>query len=238
MERFALCERVAHRPAALERLLEGRDSLVILIGDVTLSRATLEQLCALGRRQPIAESEGARVLRSRLAVRAERRCAGGRCGCEAKHRVDVAGRLGVVREPGQIAGAARWIGERREGLTVQVDPPVGCDRFLDGEAGELVPERDACRLEREHARRQALVETVDRLPGKCFEQPELRLRRDDRDRLEEPLCGRAETRSAGEDRVPNRVRYLRSLSRVTGWLVTSSPSTIRSGWARSSPSSR
>src|SRR6266511_1898774 len=208
MERLALFERVAHHPAALERLLEGRDSLVVLIGDVTLSRATLEQLRAPGGRQSIAESEGPRVLRSRLAVRTERRRAGGRCRCEAKHGVDVAGGLGVVREPGKIPRAACWIGERREGFAVQVDPPVERDRFLDGEAGELVPERDACRLGRGHARRQALAETVDRLAGKRLEQPELTLLRDDRDRLEEPLRGRTKARGAGEDRVPHRLRYL------------------------------
>src|SRR5439155_1949344 len=127
-------------------------------------------------------------------------------------------------------------------------------------------------------RRQALVETVDFLPGECLKQPELGLRRDDGDRLEEPPGGRTEARGAGEDRVPDRVRYLlgargerlddeervagglavevvgvdgvrfgelrdrrgresTSLSRATVRPVASSPSTIRSGWARSSPSS-
>src|SRR5439155_27158234 len=104
--------------------------------------------------------------------------------------------------------AAGWLGECRECLAVQVDPPVECDRFLDGEPGELVPEREACRLRREHPRRQALVETVDFLPGEGLKQPELGLRRDDGDRLEEPPGGRTEARGAGEDRVPDRVRYL------------------------------
>src|SRR6266511_1238981 len=145
MERLALFERVAHRPAALECLLEGRDSLVVLIGDVTLSGATLEQLRALSRREPIGESKRPRILRGRLAVRTERRRAGGRCRCEANHRAPVAGRVCVMRKPGKIRDVTGWFGERREGFAVQVDPPVERNRLLDGEAGKLVPERDACR---------------------------------------------------------------------------------------------
>jgi hypothetical protein len=139
---------------------------------------------------------------------AERRRAGCRGRCEANHRVGVARRLGVVRETGQVALAAGWVRERFECSSVQLDPPVGRDRLIDREAHELVAKRDALGSRREHARRQALVETIEHLPGEPLQQPELRLGQDDRDRLEEPPRGRREARGTRKDRVPHRVRHL------------------------------
>jgi len=74
-------------------------------------------------------------------------------------------RLGVVREPGQIGRAARWVGKRRQRPAMQAHLPVGRHRLLDGEPGELVPERHARRLGDEHAGGQALVETVGGIAG-------------------------------------------------------------------------
>ena len=52
-------------------------------------------------------------------MRAERLRAGSSGRREAKHRVDVPGRLGVVREPREIA-AAGWIRERHESFAQEV----------------------------------------------------------------------------------------------------------------------
>ena len=88
---------------------------------------------------------------------------------------------------------------------MQVEPAGRRDRLLDGEAGELVPERHARRLgvsmpEARHSSSRR------RLAGERLEQPELGVRRDDRDRLEQRLRGGAEARGAGEHRFPDRVR--------------------------------
>jgi hypothetical protein len=69
-----------------------------------------------------------------------------------------------------------------------------------------VPERHARRLDDEHAGGQALVQTVGRIIGECLQEPELGLRRHDRDRFEEHGSGGAEPRGAGEHRVPDRLR--------------------------------
>ena len=141
-------------------------------------------------------------------MRTERRRAGGRRGCEAKHRLDVAGRLGVVREPGQIGSASRWVDERGERPAMQIDPSVERDRFLDGETPELVPERDGRRLGHEHARHQALLERLNRFCGERLQQPELGPRRHGCHRLKQPPRPSTEARGTGEDRVPHRVRNL------------------------------
>ena len=141
-KRVALFELVAEHAAALQRLVKGGDPFVILIGQIALPGAAFQKLRARGGPEPLAEPQRTRILRGRLAMRTER-CRplrGGRD--EAKHGVDVAGRVGMVREAGQIRAAARWLGERREGLAVQVDLPADGHRLLDGETGELMPERD------------------------------------------------------------------------------------------------
>ncbi len=104
---------MAELATVLERFLDRRGRRILLVGHIALAGAALEQLRALSRGQSISESQCPCVLRRRLAVRAERRRLGSCRGCEAKHRVDVAGRLGVVREPGQIERTDRWLGERR-----------------------------------------------------------------------------------------------------------------------------
>ena len=197
---------MAELATALERLLDRRCRRIVLVGHIALAGATLEQLRALSRGQSISESQCPCVLRRRLAVRAERRRFGTCRGCETKHRVDVAGRLGVVREPGQIERSARWVDERRECPAMQVDPCVRAKRFLNGETGELVPERHASWLGRKHAGGQALVETVDCLAGERLQEPELRLRRHDGDRLEDRPSGGAEACGACEHCFPDRLR--------------------------------
>ena len=69
----ALAELVAELPATVERLLERRDRLVVLVGEEARLRALLQQLGALGGRQPVPEPERTRILRGRFAVRAELR---------------------------------------------------------------------------------------------------------------------------------------------------------------------
>ena len=54
---------------------------------------------------------------------------------------------------------------------MQAHLAVRWHRFVDDESGELVPELHARRLEDQHAGGQALVETVDRLPGECLQEP-------------------------------------------------------------------
>ena len=146
------------------------------------------------------------MLRRRLAVRTERRRTGGAAGAKRRTAsMSPAASAWCTAEPSRGRRAGR---RAQASEPVQVDPPVGCDRFFDGAPGELVPERHTCRFGREHARRQALVETVDRRAGECLEQPELGLRRDDRHGLEELSRGRAASRRPGAGRVSHRVRSL------------------------------
>jgi hypothetical protein len=71
---------VAGSAVALECLLERVDGVVVLVGEVALERAPLEERCTFGERQRVGEAERACVLRRRLAVCSHRRrlLAGGR----------------------------------------------------------------------------------------------------------------------------------------------------------------
>jgi hypothetical protein len=123
-ERVTLLEPLAELAAALERGLDRLHRGVVLVGHVTSVGTALQQLGPRRRRQPAAEPEGARVLGGRLTVGAKRRRAGGSRWREAQDRLDVAGGLGMVGQPGRVWPAARWIGERRQRPAMQVHPSV------------------------------------------------------------------------------------------------------------------
>jgi hypothetical protein len=197
-----LAELAAVRQRVLDRLHRG----VVLVGQVAGVGASLEQLRALGHGQPVAEAEGARALRGRLAVGAEPGRAGGGRRRVAQDRAGAAGGLGMVGEPRQVERAAGWVGERRHRPAVQAGLAVRWHRLLHGEPGQLVPERHARRLGDEHAGRQALVQLAGRVAGDRLQQPGLGVRRHDRDRFQERRSRRAEPRGTGEDRVPDHVR--------------------------------
>jgi hypothetical protein len=91
---------------------------------------------------------------------------------------------------------------------VQVEVAVRRQRLLDREPRELVPERDRARGGREHSGGEALLEPVDRVAGERCEEPELGLRGDDCDGVEQRACVRAQPRRAREHRVPDRGRNL------------------------------
>ncbi len=103
----------------------------------------LQQLGTFAQRQSVTEAERTCVLRGGLAVSAQRRGVGGRGGREVENSVGVARSFGMVGEPGEVEGAARWVGERRQRPPVQADLSVEHHRLLDGEARELVAERHA-----------------------------------------------------------------------------------------------
>jgi hypothetical protein len=112
-------------------------------------------------------------------------------GRVAEHRGGVARRLRVVREPGRI-GPARV--EPVEHVAVERGTPPRRDLGLDGEPGELVPERDRATFGPRHARQHALVE---RLVG-SVDQLGLGRAGDHRQALEQVARRRAEPRGAGE----------------------------------------
>ena len=201
MQGVALFEPVAERSPASECLFERGDSFVVLIGQVALLRAALEQVRPLGRRQAIAEAKRPRVLCGSLTVcpeRAARSAAAGAKRAPPRRRRPPPRDGRAAQDPVHRPADPRAPREP----SMQLDPPVRCDRFFDDEPRELVPERDGGSLGREHARGQALLEGVERLAGERLEQPELGLLRHDRDRVEEPRRGRAEPRRRGRSTRP------------------------------------
>jgi hypothetical protein len=177
---------------------------VDLLREVALVRAALEQRRPLGRSEIVREPERPRVLRRRLSMRAERRCARRRLRREAEDGVAVACSLGMVGETGRIGRAGRRRGERLEHRPVERGPSVRRDRVLDCEARELVPERDRVGLGAQDAGGDARVELLRlRHP---LEQPELHALRHDRDGVEQGVRCRVEACDAGEDGVAHRRR--------------------------------
>ena len=204
-----LREPVADLAVALRGQVERLDRLVELIGDVALVRAALQQVAPLRERETIGVPECSRVLRGGLAVRPE----GGRPQCrgrrELEHGVDVAGRLGVMRESRQVRACACALAQSAQGVAMQPGAFVRADRALDRQSGQLVPERDSVAVHLEHARGEALVEMRDARPCEGVqEQIHLHARRNDRHRLEQAVClGRHAPRS-GQDGIDDRRRDL------------------------------
>ena len=140
------------------RVSERTDRVVRLIGEVALVRAPREKGRDLVGGQALGEAERARVLVGRLPMRRDRRGIRGRERCELEHGVPVPGRLRVVREPRQLAILPPAREERVECGAMQAARAGRWNRLLDGESGELVPERDALPHRDEHAGGDALVE--------------------------------------------------------------------------------
>jgi hypothetical protein len=139
----AFAERIRGRPAQRQSLLLRGDRRVELAGEVPLVGPVLEQRGPLRARQRVGVAQHARVLGGGFAVRPQRRGPRRRHRREAQDRRRVARDVGVMGDASRIHGAERLRGERLGGRAMQGDPPVGCQRLLDGEAGELVPEGDA-----------------------------------------------------------------------------------------------
>lgn len=123
-----------------------------------LVREPLEQLGLSLERELVGEAKRARVLIPRLSMctQVRRTRAGG--GCVAQDGVGVAGRVRMVRQPGEVRDSSGRCGERGDGTLVERSLPVRRNRFLDRQPGEIVPERDRVGLGVEHPRRQALLE--------------------------------------------------------------------------------
>ena len=145
-ERRSLAQGHAQLRPDVERLPTRRERVLVLRGHVALVRVQPQELGAFRGRQAAGEPQRARVLGGGLAVRADRRCAGSGRRRELEHRVGVARRLCVMREPREVgawppvrsssaASVARWRASFRSGAA----------RLLDGEPRELVAERDASR---------------------------------------------------------------------------------------------
>src|SRR5438445_13821211 len=98
----------------------------------------------------------------------------------------------MVRQSGKLESAARRSFERSQRLAVQRKLPVRSNRFLDGDSGKLVAKPDAAWNGDEHPRRQAFLETVESLARDRLEQPQFRLRRRDRDGLDQGPPRRAQ----------------------------------------------
>ena len=211
----------------LERLPVHVDRLRELPDRAELARATVEELRPRLGREAVGEPERPRVLGGGLAMRPDRSCAHGGLGREAQHRLGVAGRLGVVGKAREIRSALGSACERCECFPVQGEPRVGRQRFLDGEAGELVAECHATGLGREHPGRQAFLEAVGGVTRERVEEPELGLRRRDRDCLEQRPRRGAHTRHAGEHRVADRGRDLASPAASTSVTKNGLPAVVR-----------
>ena len=112
---------VAELAVALERALLGADGGIDLVREVALLRVQLEQAGQLGRRQLAGEAQRARVLRSRLAVRALRG------GTRARG-------LGVAERRGAIARGIGVVGELREIRRDALGRPVERPRARGGGA--------------------------------------------------------------------------------------------------------
>ena len=274
-----LREPVADLAVALRGQVERLDRLVELIGDVALVRAALQQVAPLRARETIGVPECSRVLRGGLAVRPEGGRPQGRGRRELEHGVDVAGRLGVMRESRQVRACAGALAQSAQGVAMQPGAFVRADRALDRQSRQLVPERDSVAVHLEHARGEALVEMRDARPCEGAEQIHLHARRNDRHRLEQAVApgdtrpARARTASTTVGGISSSpaartsvtknglpsVRRCRSSastrrgpassstavtesagswSRRTPADLPTSPSTSRSGWPRSSSSSR
>ena len=187
-ERLSLLLPLTERAPKPQLLLSGFDRLVYVVGQVALDRPQMEQIRAPRRREICSEPECARILRGGLAVGTERRGAGGRGGRVADDCVGVAGGVGVMGEPRQVRRAGRRI------VPAPRAPPGGAPASDRGATESSTARRaSSCRnsmptaFDRSMPEVEAVVEAVQRLSGDRLEQPELGLRRDDRDRLEDSL---------------------------------------------------
>lgn len=164
-------------------------------------RPPLEQAEQLGVVEAVGEAERTAPVGSGLAVRREggRPLGGG--GRVEEHRRVVAGRLGVVGEAGVIGG--RQVGQGAQQGGVQRAPPGRRDGALDGEARELVPEREPGALLVQDPGRPALLEGVQRLRRDEIEQAQVGPAGHDRDGVEQAPRRRGEAARPCEHRLPH-----------------------------------
>jgi hypothetical protein len=132
-ERVALAQPIAEPAVGRDRLLGRRLGLLVLRRHVALVRAPLAQLGVELGRARIAEAKRSPVLGGGLAMGAHRRGVGGGGGGVPEYGLRVARSLGVVRQPRGLAGRDRALFERAEVGTVEDDPVVERNRFLDGQ---------------------------------------------------------------------------------------------------------
>ena len=172
-----------------------------------MGRLLSEQIPALARGQAIAVSQCASVLGGCLTMRTHRGGLVGRCRSEAENGVGVARGVSVMRETCRIRQAFRRLGESCKSRAMEAQPTPRLYRLLDRQTCELVAERDrACRRFDQHPRVQTFLQRGQMLAGQHLEQPELHLRRDDRDRVEQPPCLAAQPCRPREHRIPHRRR--------------------------------
>ncbi len=202
---------------------------------------TLQQARALDERQGAGEAQRTRVLRSGLPVRPQRGRARSGRGRELEYRLGIAGRLRVVGEQRKVRrtdGCSRESCQRR---AVEDALSIRRYRLLDREPRELVPERDRAVRRQQHSGVEALVECRQGVSREHLEQPQLSLRRRDRDRIEQRAGNRPQTRGPREHGIAHRLgdllaagKHLRDEERIaTRPLVEGgSIDTTRSGQAR------
>ena len=80
--------------------------------------------------------------RGRFAMCLDGRRMFGREGREIEHGLCVSGCVRMMRQPREVAIAAPALEQRRERDTMKAARAGGRDRLLEGQSGELVPERD------------------------------------------------------------------------------------------------
>jgi hypothetical protein len=175
-----------------------------LIGQEALERVSLQQFGTLTRRQGVTAAQRPAILRGGLAVRSQSGGAVGGGGRELEHRGRVVGCLGMMREPRQVARSARRVAQRLERGPVQAGTPVRVDRLLHCDPRQLVPERHGRSVGAQHARREAVVERIERVAGDRLEQPELCALGHDRHGVQDVACPGPEPRCSREHGVTDR----------------------------------
>ena len=132
-----------------------------------------------------------------------------------------------MRQPREVAIAAPALEQRRERDTMKAARAGGRDRLLEGQSGELVPERDVPVSGYEHTRGDALVESgVDRA-GERLDKPRLGTRRRDRNGVEHVSCARREAPRSRENGVANRRGDLRPTQASTSVTKNALPAVVR-----------
>ena len=145
-------------------------------------------------------------------------------GREPEDGLPFAGCVRVMREPREVAIAAPALEQRLEREAMKAARACCRNRSFDGQAGELVPERDVPVDGHEHTRGDALVESRVDGTGKRLDQPCLGMRRRDGDGIEHVSCvGRESARSRQNgvangrgNRRPTRREHLRHEEGIAG----------------------
>ena len=189
-----------------ERRPAGLDGFFELLAQVTLVRPALPQLRSAVGVECGAMAERAPELLGGLAVDAQPGGPFPRLGRMAKHRVDVAGGIGVMGQARGVDRPVRCARQLPQHVAMELDAPVGGDRVLDRQTGELMAERDRAVGVHEHPRAQAGVEVHEIHAADRLEQPQLDPRGHDRRGLEQPARRRLELRGPRQHRVAHGLR--------------------------------